>query len=163
MSVRPNPAMARPRSINWPNSCQLLSSEQFPAGQAIDFFGFSMGGIIGRVYLQQMGGWQRIRRFITASTPHRGTFTAYLMPFHAAVQMRPTSRLLRSLNADLSFLEQTRFVSIYTPLDLTIVPYTRSRLPVGEFRRVWTPFHAYVPFDRRVMAVVAESLRSSEN
>ncbi|WP_178378225.1 hypothetical protein [Chroogloeocystis siderophila] len=37
-----------------------------------------MGGLAGRHYLQCLGGVNRVQRFISISTPHRGMWTAYL-------------------------------------------------------------------------------------
>ena len=38
-----------------------------------------MGGIVARSYVQRFGGIERVRRFITISAPHRGTYVAYAM------------------------------------------------------------------------------------
>lgn len=123
--------------------------------QPINLFGFSMGGLIGRVYLQRMGGWQRVHKFITVASPHRGTMTARLMPFTAAQQMRPESTFLQELNRDLTALAQVKFTSVWTPFDLTVVPANSSILPVGKSRRVWSPAHGIMMYDPNVMRVVA--------
>ena len=39
-------------------------------------------------------------------------------------------------NQDLTVLEQIRFTSIWSPLDLMIVPNTSSLMPVGRMQRV---------------------------
>jgi triacylglycerol lipase len=123
----------------------------FPPDQPINLFGFSMGGLICRTYVQRMGGAARTRRLVTLATPHRGTYMAY--PFRnrpACVQMRPGSAFLTELNRDLSALEQTRFTSIWTRLDLTIFPAVNCLLPVGEMIHVASPLHGALPFDPRI-------------
>lgn len=38
----------------------------------VDVIGHSLGGIIARVWLQELGGGERARSLVTLSTPHRG-------------------------------------------------------------------------------------------
>jgi pimeloyl-ACP methyl ester carboxylesterase len=61
----------------------------FAAEQSIDLVGFSMGGLVARYYIQRLGGVERVRRFITMSSPHKGTWTAFLRWNRGARQMRP--------------------------------------------------------------------------
>lgn len=127
-------------------------------GQQIDYVGFSMGGLIGRAYLQWMGGNERIRRFVTISTPHRGAIGGRLAWQPALRQMAPDSPFITSLNENLDALTSRPFLSIWTPLDLTVVPADSSVLPVGEARRIINPAHALMVYDRRVQRIVVEFL-----
>ena len=131
---------------------------QFVPGQRVDYVGFSMGGLIGRAYLQWMGGSQRIRRFITISTPHCGALGARLAWQPALRQMAPESTFITSLNANLDELAARPFLSIWTPLDLTVLPADSSVLPVGEAQRIINPAHALMVYDRRVQRIVADFL-----
>jgi pimeloyl-ACP methyl ester carboxylesterase len=45
--------------------------------QHIDVVGHSKGGLIGRYYIQKLGGAARVRHLVTLGTPHRGTPWAY--------------------------------------------------------------------------------------
>ena len=131
---------------------------RFGSEQAIDFVGFSMGGLIGRVFLQEMEGWRQIRSFVTLATPHRGSYTAYVASRPALLQMRPGSEFLTRLNRDLTPLGAAHFTSIWTPFDLTIVPPWSSRLPVGRSACVLSPAHAWLPRDPRVQQAVTAAL-----
>ncbi|MCB0042237.1 MAG: alpha/beta fold hydrolase [Caldilineaceae bacterium] len=131
---------------------------RFAPGQMIDYVGFSMGGLIGRSYLHWLGGSERIRRFVTISTPHRGAIGGRLAWQPALRQMAPDSPFITSLNENLGDLESRPFLSIWTPLDLTVVPADSSVLPVGEARRIINPAHALMVYDRRVQRAVAEFL-----
>src|ERR1019366_4796641 len=42
----------------------------FKGEQRIDMVGFSMGGLVARYYIQRLGGIERLKRFITISSPH---------------------------------------------------------------------------------------------
>jgi len=131
-----------------------------PGAQRLNLVGFSMGGLICRVYLQRLGGVARTDRVVTVATPHQGTWTAYSYYNRpACMQMRPGSRLLTELNRDLSSLRRLAFTSIWTPFDLTIMPALNSYLAVGNFVAVLSPFHQTMLRDERVLRVIAATLR----
>ena len=101
----------------------------------VDLLGFSMGGIIGRVWLQQLGGARRTRRFVSVGSPQRGTLTAQWIPswlFAGLADMKRGSPLLRSLNADVRSLQGLDCVSYYCRWDLMVVPGWQAHLPVGS-------------------------------
>lgn len=130
----------------------------FEPEQAIDLVGFSMGGIISRYYVQRLGGIQRVQRFITISSPHQGTFTAYARTNGGCNQMQPRSAFLNQLNQDVAQLECLNFTSIWTPLDLMILPAKSSQLPVGKERKIPVGGHAWMVTDGRSLRAVAEAL-----
>ncbi len=134
-------------------------ASNFAPGQPINLFGFSMGGLICRSYIQHLGGVAHTQRLITLATPHNGTYTSYMFNRPACVQMRPGSAFLRTLNQDLSALERLNFTSIWTPLDLMIVPAMSSVLPVGENISIVSPLHRTLPVDPRILRAIAERLR----
>lgn len=126
---------------------------------AFDYFGFSMGGLIGRVYLQRLGGVARVRRFVTLATPHRGTYSAYAVRDKPAVaQMRPDSAFLAELNADLSALDAVHFEALWTPFDLSVTPPRHAFLPGRPQRAVYSPFHATLLMDPQVLRLVTGAL-----
>lgn len=159
------PIICSPQPSNGSAPIELLAEqlgrfveEKFGADDPVNLFGFSMGGLIDRYYLQKLSGVRRVRKLVTVATPHQGTQTARVFPFVAAVQMRPGSDFLADLNRDLSALEAVQFTSIWTPFDLTIVPSTSSVLPVGRARRVYAAAHGLIPYDPFVMRTVGETL-----
>jgi triacylglycerol lipase len=129
-----------------------------PAEAPFDLVGFSMGGVVSRYYLQRLGGLARVRRFVSVSAPHQGTLTAYLRKLSGAMQMRPASELLRDLDRDVEALEQIDVTSIWTPLDLMILPPESSRLPIGRHVTVAAPIHALMLHDPRSLRAIAEAL-----
>lgn len=139
---------------------QLLAGqlEQFVlqnlADQTFDLVGFSMGGLVGRYYLQRMGGLTKVRRFITLSSPHNGTASAFLCNRPGCVQLRPGSSFLTDLNRDAAMLSAVGFTSVYTPTDLMIVPASSSQLPSARTLQVLVPFHGWVVRDRRIIQTV---------
>ena len=87
---------------------------------------FSMGGLVSRYYLQQLGGAERCRSFITISSPHNGTKTAWAYPSRGAIQMRPGSPFLTELAASQGKLGDIPITSYRTPMDLIILPPVSS-------------------------------------
>jgi triacylglycerol lipase len=130
----------------------------FKPEQAIDLIGFSMGGIVSRYYIQRLGGIDRVQRFITISSPHQGTLTAYGRSNPGCAQMKPHSAFLNDLNQDVAQLERLNFTSIWTPFDLMILPANSSHLPVGKERKIPAGGHAWMVTDSRVLQAVAEAL-----
>ena len=125
-----------------------------------DFVGFSMGGLIGRYYLQQLGGTDRVGRFITVASPHRGSLTAQpLRALPALGQMTPDSDFIDQLNSDLMHLRQTDFRAIWTPFDLSVTPPHNAYLPGFPHYRVWSPFHATLLMDPSVIHLVLDLLQ----
>ena len=130
-----------------------------PDQQPFDLIGFSMGGIVSRYYVQRLGGLDRAQRFITISSPHNGTLTAHLSQRPGCMQMRPNSSFLNDLNRDALMLEKLNFTSIWTPMDLMIVPATSSQLRVGRNVLVNVPLHSWMVRDFRGLEAVANALR----
>jgi triacylglycerol lipase len=134
---------------------QYLSPEE-----KFDLVGFSMGALVSRYYVQRLGGMKRVRRLITISAPHHGSYSAYLTTGNeGARQMRPGSVFLQKLNGDAAMLERVGFVSIWTPLDLMIVPASSSRLGVGEEYRIPVALHPCMLRSSRTLELVAKLLR----
>lgn len=130
------------------------------AASIFDYVGFSMGGIIGRHLLHALGARQRVRRFVTISSPHRGVIGANLAWQPALRQMHRGSAFMQELNAHLADLAAIPFLSIWTPLDLTVIPANSCVLPVGRAQRIVNPAHALMVYDPRVQRAVADFLKT---
>ena len=101
----------------------------------LDILGFSMGGLIGRIWIQSLGGFERTKRFITVGTPHKGTFTAQLIPnclLAGIADMKRNSLLVRQLNNDTSKLENIECKSFYCKSDLMVFPGWDAIMPFGS-------------------------------
>ncbi len=100
----------------------------------IDLLGFSMGGLISRVWLQEMDGYKRTERFFSVGSPHQGTLTAQLVPsvlFPGIAQMKVGSQLIKSLSINSGNLHQIECRSYFCMLDLMVFPGFRAVLPIG--------------------------------
>lgn len=89
--------------------------------------GHSMGGIIARLYVQELGGHERVDTVITLATPHRGTFTSYLGLGPACGQLRPGTPFLRRLEEG-ARPSTVRWIAYYSDLDLLVTPAVSAKL-----------------------------------
>jgi triacylglycerol lipase len=157
--ISPQPSNGRMQIERLAEQLAARIDALFGPGERVNLFGFSMGGLICRYYVQQLGGAERTGRLVTLASPHQGTWTAYACHRRpACVQMRPGSPFLDVLNRDLSALDAVDFVSLWTPFDLTIQPATSSHLPVGRVVRVLSPAHGLLLYDPLVLRIVATYL-----
>lgn len=130
----------------------------FPPHQQIDLVGFSMGGLVGRYYLQRLGGLDRVRRFITISAPHQGTLAAYFSLRPGCVQMQPDSRFIDDLRRDVDVLRRLNLTSIWTPFDLIILPPDSSRLGFGKEVVLPIVAHPLMVSDPLALAAIHQAL-----
>jgi triacylglycerol lipase len=123
-----------------------------------DLVGYSMGGIITRHYVQTHGPDAGVRRYVSLSAPHQGTWTAFLRSGPGARQLRPGSSFLTALNADTSVFDTIPATSFWTPTDLIILPPTSSRFPGAACTRRLALGHFSFIIERRCIREVVAAL-----
>lgn len=96
-------------------------------GGRVDLVCHSMGGLVARTYLQQLGGARRVDRCITLGTPHFGTYNAYWLPTRAGRDMRPGSPLLSRLHDHEAAADSVDFLSIIGGSDNLVIPRVFAR------------------------------------
>lgn len=138
-----------------------LIEARFGAAVDLDLFGFSMGGVIGRTWLQHHGGHRRTRRFVCLGSPQNGTLTAQLVPHRllaGIADMKIGSPLLRQLDRDRHLLDALECHSLFSPTDLTVFPGWRAVLPVGSRRALPVLTHRQLIVHPRAIQQVADVL-----
>ena len=136
----------------------MYVDETFPNNRKLDIVGFSMGGLVSRCYVQRLNGGARVNRLITIAAPHHGTWLAYLSRRPGCREMRPGSALLNALNNDVDSLKRVRLMSIWTPLDLMIIPASSSRMEIGAGRKTWIVAHRLMILQRSCFRQVEQFL-----
>jgi triacylglycerol esterase/lipase EstA (alpha/beta hydrolase family) len=91
--------------------------------------GHSLGGVIARWFVQELGGDEVVDTCVTIGTPHHGTYPAYLGFGPAARDMRPGSGVVKRLEERFRRFSHVRFVNLYSDLDVLIVPPSSGVLP----------------------------------
>jgi triacylglycerol lipase len=98
----------------------------------LSVIGHSKGGLIGRYYVQKLGGHKRVDTLITLGTPHHGNpwallgaFTPLILLSKSLRQMIPLSSFIRRLKEG-NFPKSVHFVSIFSRTDR--VAYYKSSI-----------------------------------
>lgn len=119
-----------------------------------DLVSFSMGGLVCRHYLHELGGSERVRKFATISSPLKGTWAAWGLGLPAVRQMRPGSDFLKKMHQKNHLLEVHDYLALWTPFDLMILPPTSSLMGVGREVMVPALAHPLMVYDKRCHQVV---------
>jgi len=121
--------------IDLTNTLNELILEKYGLAKELDILGFSMGGIIGRYWIQKFNGYKRTRRFISIGSPHKGTLMAQLVPkypFRGISEMKINSKFLIELAKNDFFLNDIECISFFTYWDLMVFPGWWTNLNFGE-------------------------------
>ncbi|MGI9016232.1 MAG: lipase family alpha/beta hydrolase [Euzebya sp.] len=121
-----------PLAYDIPEVAGMLAAEvdrvlSITGAEKVMIVGHSMGGVVTRYYVQQLGGDQLVDTVITLGSPHRGTYAAYLGPGASAPQMKPGSTFLRHLE-ETARPTDVRWIAIYSDLDLLMLPAVNAKL-----------------------------------
>jgi len=135
---------------------------------SVDVVGYSAGGVVARLWVEDPAAASVVRRVVTLASPHHGSDLAALAGglapdacSGACLQLAPDSDLLRTLNARDETPDGPLWVSIWTTDDQTVVPPTSGELEgalgfsVQSVCPGLTVTHADLP---RTPAVVAMTL-----
>ncbi|BCU78981.1 alpha/beta fold hydrolase [Luteolibacter sp. LG18] len=96
---------------------------QFGPKERISIVGFSMGGLVARYYLQELGGASRCDALYTVATPHHGTETSRFYGGQGAHELLPNSDFIQALARSEDRLGSIPVVSYRSPYDLVILPH----------------------------------------
>lgn len=122
--------------------------------EAFSIVAFSMGGLISRYYLQCLNGVNRAKTLITLGTPHNGSALAFFRTGEGFRDLRQGSTLLDTLKQTEEMLRPLNPLSIYTPFDLMIVPYTSSIWRIAKNVSLAVPIHCSLLSSPRVHQVI---------
>ena len=121
--------------IDLTNTLNKLVLEKYGFQKELDILGFSMGGIIGRYWIQKFNGYKRTRKFISIGSPHKGTLIAQLVPiypFRGISEMKINSNFLRELAKNDFLLDDIECVNFFTYWDFMVFPAWWTNLNLGK-------------------------------
>jgi len=126
--------------------------------------GHSMGGVVLRWYIQELGGDETIGSAVTLASPHKGTMAAFVGVFRAAADLRPNSAVIRRLDAGARHTP-VRWVAYYGDHDALVQPISNGRLDDDRLqaRNVLVPGigHMGMLMSRTVVAEIVEELAAA--
>lgn len=127
----------------------------------LDIVAHSLGGLVARHYIQELGGDRKVATLITMGSPHRGTELYFFGYGPAARQMSPRGDLVRGLNDEPRF-GRTRVYSIWSPFDMLVVPAENAILPDATKNiRVKLVGHMGLLYSERVTRILLRILDRS--
>jgi triacylglycerol lipase len=129
---------------------------------SVNLLGFSLGGLIARVYLSEFGGLSTVHRAVFVGAPQDRVYIAYLGVFtKSARQLLPGSRFLEDLEeAGPCGCPEPRCLSIYLTKDGTILPSESAHLRCGyNLRLKWPVSHWGLVFNKKVLATAARFMK----
>lgn len=127
-----------------------LVDEKWGPDSEFSIVAFSMGGLISRYYLQNLGGAERCQGLYTLATPHNGTYMAYLYPGRGTKQMRPESDFLATLQKSEDVLKDIPITSYRSPLDVVMLPTNSPRWEAADNVRVWSAIHPSLMWEKEL-------------
>ncbi|MHB8418616.1 MAG: esterase/lipase family protein [Myxococcales bacterium] len=132
-------------------------------GGRIDLVCHSLGGLVARLYLQELKGARRVDRCITLGTPHQGTYNAYWLTSRVARELRPDSPLLARLESGRAAAASVRFASVVAGSDPIVVPRVFGTASGTHEELVYLPHmgHLGLLFSPAAFRAVEERLRRS--
>ncbi|MBU4301979.1 MAG: alpha/beta fold hydrolase [Actinobacteria bacterium] len=128
----------------------------------VNLVGYSLGGLIARIYLQELDGYRNLNRTVFVGAPQDGVYIGYLGAFtKSGRQVRRGSPFMRDLNmSGPCDCGERRCLSIYLTRDGTIVPSESARLACGyNLRLTWPVLHWGVVFNSNVIHTAAQFLK----
>lgn len=94
----------------------------------VHLVGHSMGGVLLRWYVQELGGHRYVDTAVTIASPHEGTLAAMAGVGAGARDLRPGSKVMRRLAAGIERAASVRWIAFYSNLDLLIQPAPSAML-----------------------------------
>ena len=138
--------------------------DRFGAEVMVDLLGFSMGGVVGRIWLQELGGAARTSQFFSVGSPQQGTLAALPIPrrlLAGAADMKIGSSLLRDLRSGSDALDALQCRSYFCRWDLMVCPGWRAVLPMGSRRALPVLTHQQLMSHSSALEPIARDLRES--
>jgi triacylglycerol lipase len=137
--------------------------EHIPENSSVHLIGYSMGGLICRHFLQQQNELQRYLSLTTLATPHNGSLHAWLLPLPGLLDMRQQSEFIAELEEnDHRIAQHCRPLSLWTPLDLMILPQNSSVWHIAENEQMLVSMHPNMIRAPKVLDRVTKHVKESD-
>jgi triacylglycerol esterase/lipase EstA (alpha/beta hydrolase family) len=123
--------------------------------------GHSLGGVIARLWLQELGGRARAVSFTTLSSPHQGLAgvpAAGLVP--VIRDLLPGSPTLARLEQGAAALDGLPCLSLVSSRDHFVRPWQRAGFAGARLQPVAEAGHVGLLFSKEVAGLIADHLES---
>jgi|SRR5271166_722417 len=140
---------------------RLLALQRRCNGERVVIIAHSMGGLIARALLRDLGAGA-IRRVVTIASPHHGTTLVRGLPWPDTRQMSRESPWLRALNLAQEGRFTVPIASICTAEDNLVVPADSARLEGAELHELHGVGHLGILRSRRALDCVMTTLMQAD-
>lgn len=130
--------------------------EKFPSGTRITVVGHSLGGIVARWYVQEMGGHERVARTVSLASPFGGIDVP---PLFVGADLHEQSELLRRLR-ERAHVCGVPHTSIVGEEDTVVVGVETASLGFGEVVVLPGRGHNALLFCDRVAGLVIDCVKT---
>lgn len=129
----------------------------------LSIVGHSLGGLVARWYLQELGPAHAVDRLVTLATPHGGTRSARFAPGSLGAALRPGSAILQRLGRSVGVgREPMPHVALVAGADTMVTPpESAGAVEADEVVRIEHLGHNELLFDGRVHDIVVRALAGS--
>lgn len=126
----------------------------------IHLVGHSLGGIVARYYVQELGGDRRVCQTISLASPFHGTTLAHPFPVLVGRDLRSDSATLVRLRARASAFSHVPHLSLFGTGDLVVRPFQSAVFPIGDVVELAGLGHNTLLYDQSAQDAVIARLRS---
>lgn len=125
----------------------------------LDLVGHSLGGLLVRWYVQELGGADRVRRVVTLATPHAGTRSARIAPGPLRHALLPDNPVVRRLHHGRHRAAEVEHTALVAGSDLMVTPpASAAALPGATVRWFEDIGHNGMLFEPEVLEAVVDAL-----
>jgi triacylglycerol lipase len=131
---------------------------KLPKDARVHIVGHSLGGVVARYYVQELGGHTRVTQTIALAAPFGGAPIASRIPVFVGRDLHPKSQLLERIRARAAE-HGVPHLSIAGTHDRTVPHALAHALPHGERVSLHGRGHNTLLFDEEVTRLVVERVR----
>lgn len=124
----------------------------FPSSARVHLVGHSLGGIVARWYVQELGGHERVAQTISLGSPFAGAALAMRLPYFVGADLHPESTLLQRIRTGVRAREVPH-LSIAGKFDRMAPMATACAFPHGDMLEIESS-HNELLFHERAMNVI---------
>jgi len=136
--------------------------DRIPHGTRIHLVGHSLGGVVARWYVQEMGGHERVAQTIAIATPFGGARLAERFRVFVGNDLHAASDVLTRLREGTGRGAAVPHLSIAGTEDRMVFPTERARLSSGELVVLDGRGHNQLLFDKEAIDLVVSRVTGLE-
>ena len=134
---------------------------RIPVGCRVHLVGHSLGGLVARWYVQELGGHARVAQTISLGSPFGGTERAHPFRFLVGADLHRTSPVLARLRAR-AHDHDVPHMSVVADADLMVVPCESAVFPRGDVVVLPGRGHNSLLFDPESITHVVERIKKHQ-